>query len=182
MEHDDEEFLHLHFYVVPKLLPSGQLDLPAFHPGRAMKAAAAEAGASKKNQDCAYRRGMERFQDDYHFAVGRLFGHARFGAKRRRVSRLERKAQKAMEEEGARQQVALDAAWAELGRKREIMEAELARRERRQMARETEFHNQVLASVAEKVRLQTAESELARLRARLVALEPEEMSPRLSAA
>lgn len=182
VEHDDEEFLHLHFYVVPKLLPGGLLDLPAFHPGRAMKAAAAEAGASKKDQDCAYRRGMERFQDDYHFAVGQLFGHARFGAKRRRVSRLERKAQKAIEEEGARQRVALEAAWAELDSNREIMKAELARRERRQMARETEFHSQVLATAADKVRLQTAEAELARLRARLVALEPEEMSPRLSAA
>ena len=183
VEHDDEEFLHLHFYVVPKLLPGGQLDLPAFHPGREMKAAAAEAGASKKNQDCAYRRGMERFQDDYHFAVGRIFGHARFGAKRRRVSRAERKMQIAMEEEGARQRAALDSAWAELDRKRAMTEIELTRRDRRQMAREAKFRDQVRATAAaENVRLQAAEAEVARLRARLVALEPEEMSPRLSAA
>jgi hypothetical protein len=51
VEHSDEEYPHLHFYLVPKLLPDLQLDLLRFHPGRGMKAAAAEAGASKKDQD-----------------------------------------------------------------------------------------------------------------------------------
>jgi len=180
VEHSDEEFLHLHFYVVPKLLPDGQLDLPAFHPGRAMKAAAAEVGASKKDQDAAYRRGMERFQDDYHHGVGRFFGHARFGAKRGRVSRLERKMQKAMEDEGVRQRAALDSAWAEFDRKRAEAETELARRERRQMAHEAELQGQAAATAADYVRLQAAEAELARLRSRLAVLEAEEEAPPLS--
>ena len=180
VEHSDEEFLHLHFYAVPKLLPDCQLDLPAFHPGRAMKAAAAEVGASKKDQDSAYRRGMERWQDEYHHDVSRFFGHARFGAQRGRVSRLERKMQKTMEDERARQQAALDAAWAELDRKRAESEAELARRERRERAHAAELQGQAVATAADYVRLQAAEAELALLRARLAVLEGVEEAAPLS--
>jgi hypothetical protein len=173
VEHADEEYLHIHLYSVPKLLPDGQLDLPKFHPGRAMKAAAAEAGASKKDQEAAYRAGMSRWQDDYHYAVSRLFGHARFGAKRTRVSRLERKMQKAMEDDRARQQAALDAAWAEFERKRAEAEAELARR-RRQIADAAEHQDQ---PAADRARLLAAETELAVLRARLAVLEDEARLP-----
>lgn len=167
VEHNDEEFMHLHFYVVPQLLANGRLNVNDIHPGRIVKVAAEEAGASQKDQDAAYRRSMERWQSTFHWDVSRLFGHARFSAKRARVSRLERKMQKAMEDDRERQQAALDAAWAEFDRKR--AEAELARR-RQQIADDAEHQDQ---RAADRARLLAAETELAVLRARLAELEPD---------
>jgi hypothetical protein len=121
VEHTDEGFLHLHFYVVPTLLPDGRLDLHKVHPGLRMKWDAKEAGACKKFQDGAYRSGMSRWQDAYHYEVSRHFGHTRFGPKRMRVSRLQRLMEKRLEEEKARQDAALAA-------ERERFEQEMAQR------------------------------------------------------
>ena len=52
-EHGDEGFPHIHFYVVPTLLPDGHLNLHEIHPGLRMKWDADEAGASQKVQDAA---------------------------------------------------------------------------------------------------------------------------------
>ena len=109
VEHGDEEFPHIHFYVVPTLLPDRHLNLHEIHPGQRMKRDAAEAGACQKFQDAAYRSGMARWQDDFWYAVSRHFGHDRYGPKRARVSRRERLMEKRMEEEKARQEAALAA-------------------------------------------------------------------------
>jgi hypothetical protein len=53
--------MHIHFYAVPTLLPDRRLNVNDIHPGRRMKAAAAEAGASKRDQDAAYRSAMARW-------------------------------------------------------------------------------------------------------------------------
>ena len=187
VEHGDEEFMHLHFYLVPKLLTDFQLDLPAFHPGRATKFAAAEAGASKKDQDAAYRRGMEMFQDDFHCAVSRFFGHARFGARRMRVSRREREMQKRMDAEAERQRAALDAQRAKFDGERADAEAALARMGQQLIASAniigaaTNFEGEqtLRAAVsalraqhdAERARREAADAEIAALRARLAAPE-----------
>jgi hypothetical protein len=107
--------------VVPEVRLNGRLDLDDIHPGRRMKQAAAEAGASKKNQDLAYRRGMERWQDEFYYDISRHFGHERFLPKRARVSRQERQAQKRVEEHAARRRAELDLAYADF-------EAEMAQR------------------------------------------------------
>ena len=106
VEHSDEQFLHIHAFIVPVLLPDSRLDMRDIHPGQRAKRDAAEAGACKKFQDAAYRSAMSRCQDDYWWAVSRVFGHKRFGPKRTRVSRLQRMMEKRMEEERTRQQAA----------------------------------------------------------------------------
>lgn len=121
VEHGDEGRLHLHYYAVPELREDNRLDLGEIHPGRRMKHAAAEAGASKKNQDAAYRSAMAMWQDEFHHDVSRHFGHERFMPKRARVDRQERQAQKRTEEEAARRRAELEFAEVEF-------EAEAARR------------------------------------------------------
>ena len=123
VEHADENFLHLHYYVVPKLRPDGRLDLHEIHPGRRMKADAAAAGASKKDQDAAYRSAMARWQDDYWYEVSRHFGHGRYGPKRARVSRMQRKMELKMQAE----QVALAAERTAFERTQAAAQAELDR-------------------------------------------------------
>lgn len=110
VEHGDEDRLHLHYFVVPELREDNRLDLNEIHPGRRMKQAAAEAGASKKDQDAAYRRGMERWQDEFHHDVSRGFDHERYMPKRARITRQERQAQRRTEDEAERQRAELDLA------------------------------------------------------------------------
>jgi hypothetical protein len=178
VEHTDEGFLHLHFYVVPALLPDGHLNLHEIHPGRRAKRDAAEAGACKKFQDAAYRSGMSRWQDAYHYEVSRNFCHGRFGPKRMRVSRMRRMMEKSMEEAKARQEAALAA-------EREKFDREMAQRRAEQdraplqivaaVRQDYEKANGMLrvACVALKGRVDAAEAEAERLRARLAALEEE---------
>jgi hypothetical protein len=109
VEHTDENYLHLHFYVVPELLLDSRLDLHEIHPGLRMKWDAKEANACKKFQDAAYRSGLSRWQDDYWWAVSRHFGHRRYGPKRTRVIRAQRLMQRRMEEERRREQAQLAA-------------------------------------------------------------------------
>ena len=119
VEHADEDFLHLHFFVVPGLQPNLRLNWSEIHPGQRMKTDAAEAGACKKFQDAAYRSGLSRWQDDFWWEVSRHFGHERYGPKRQRVSRRQRLMEKRVEEQKAREQAALAA-------ERENFEAERA--------------------------------------------------------
>jgi hypothetical protein len=127
VEHRDESYYHLHFYVVPTLDPTNQLNVNRVHPGRYAKIVAAAEGADQKNQDRSYRAGVRRWQDDYHRAVSLFFGHDRYGPKRARVSRREREMQQRMEAEQARQQAALDAERAESERKQARAQAEFDR-------------------------------------------------------
>ncbi len=130
VEHCDEAYYHLHFYAVPELRADGRLNVNDIHPGRRMKAAAAEAGAAKKHQDAAYRRGMERWQDTFHHDVSRRFGHDRFGPRRMRVSRRQHLMEKRIEE----QQTALAAERAALKRQQAAARVETERERAQQTA------------------------------------------------
>jgi hypothetical protein len=178
VEHADENFLHLHYYVVPKLRPDGRLDLHEIHPGRRAKRDAAEVDACKKYQDAAYRSAMARWQDDYWYEVSRNFGHGRYGPKRARISRMQRLMEKRLEAEKAAQKAALAA-------ERERFDREMAQRRAEQdraplqivaaVRQDYEEANGMLrvACVALKGRVDAAEAEAERLRARLAALEEE---------
>ena len=102
VEHVDERFYHLHFYVVPPLCADRRLRFDLVHPGRRAKAEAAALGASKREQDRAYRQGMRALQDRFHAEVGAGFGHQRFGPRRRRLARQEHLLQRAAEQERER--------------------------------------------------------------------------------
>jgi hypothetical protein len=128
VEHRDEKHLHLHFYLLPRLQEGGRLDLDEFHPGRRMKAAALEAGASLKDGEAAYRAGMSRLQDDFWWSVSKMFRHRRLGGERGRVSRVEHKIRKDLEAERARQQSAIDAAVADLEQRKREFEDDVRRR------------------------------------------------------
>ena len=185
VEHADEEFLHIHVYVVPALRPDCRLNLSKIHPGEILKADAAEAGACKKYQDAAYRSGLSRWQDDFWWEVSRHFGHERYGPKRQRVSRKQRQMEKQMDAENARQQATLAA-------ERDSFEHEVAQRraeldrERVQTAEalrhEYEKTDRMLRDGcitlkgrldAERARRLAADAEIAALRARLAELERE---------
>jgi hypothetical protein len=188
VEHADENFLHVHYYAVPELLPDGHLNIRDIHPGARMKRDAAEAGACKKIQDAAYRSGLSSWQDCYWWAVSKVFGHKRFGPKRTRVSRLRRLMERRLEEERARQQTA-DAA------DRDRSERELAQRQadvdrdRAKIAaviQDYERADRVLRAGcltlkaradAERAGRQAAETEIAALRERVAVLE-QTASPR----
>ncbi|MBB3971831.1 plasmid recombination protein [Hansschlegelia beijingensis] len=96
--HLDEEYPHIHFFIVPPLL-EGRLRHDLIHCGRAAIVAAREksvvAGApapgsdreSKRAERLAYCTAMSGLLDDYHDAVGSRFGHERYGPRRRRRTR-----------------------------------------------------------------------------------------------
>lgn len=86
--HHDEEFPHLHAFIVPALTGRGTLDVAACHPGYRARVATLDAGGSAKDGEKAYRKAMSAFQDRYHQQVGGAFGHERFGPRRRRAHRI----------------------------------------------------------------------------------------------
>lgn len=102
VEHEDEQYLHLHFFLLPSIGPQGCVDWTDAHPGLAAKRLGAKEGKGKKDQDCIYRGAMRAFQDEYFRDVSRFMGQDRYGPRRERVSRRERKAQIRLETERAR--------------------------------------------------------------------------------
>jgi thiol:disulfide interchange protein len=150
-----------------------------------MKVDAAEAGASKRVQDAAYRSGMSRWQDQYWYDVSRSFGHHRYGPKRARVSRLQLLMEKRMEEEKAAQKTALAAEREKFDREMAQQRAEQDRAPLQIVAavrQDYETANGMLRAacvalkgraVAERAGRQAAEAEAEHLRARLAELEPE---------
>jgi hypothetical protein len=186
VEHVDEAYLHLHFYVVPWLDESTKrLNVDVIHPGHCAKRTTLAAGASHKEANRAYRRAMSAFQDDYHRAVSVFFGHDRYGPKRARVGRREREMQKRLEERQARLDAELDAKAAEfereLARRRAEFDGECA-----QLAADVKqgswqtyakpYADLRAAYTALKARLADAQArysaEIAALRERLAELEP----------
>jgi len=102
VEHTDEQYRHLHFYAVP--LEGERFD--SLHDGfKAQNEANKSRGSRKATKEekkldlkagrLAYGDAMGKFQDRFYSAVGRRFGMARIGPKRRRMSRPEWHAQKA---------------------------------------------------------------------------------------
>ncbi len=203
VEHGDETYLHLHGYVVPSLLPNGQLDWHLFHHGRRAAAAAVAVGAPKRQQHAAYVKGMVAWQDDYHAAVGQACGHDRFGPRRRRRLRMDHTAEKAIAERKAAAEAEIANQRAETERQRAALETsrtqivadtrkatvdELRKRwlemrsvgtalvaEKAQLQRDAERLTGLLA--VEAARRRSAEQEMAMLRQRLAQLEPAACAP-----
>jgi len=187
VEHVDEAYYHVHFFVVPLLDDeTKRLDIDVIHPGRRAKQAALAAGASHKDANNAYRRAMSAFQEDYHRAVGAFFRHDRFGPRRTRVSRREREMQKRMEKQQAKLDGELDAKAVEFERELTRRRAEFDR-ECAQLAADVKqsswqtyakpYADLRAAYSALKGRLADAQArygaEIAALRVRLAELEPE---------
>ena len=168
VEHVDETFYHLHFYCVPPVDGDRRLRVDLVHPGRAAKAEAAARGASKPDQDRAYREGMRAFQDRFHAEVGRQFGHQRVGPRRRRLARQAHLLQRKAEDERRRLREEAD---------REIAVAEAKARSdaherygRRLIQLEESYRDEI-------ARRRAAEAELASLREALLATQPDGPAP-----
>ncbi|BCM24350.1 plasmid recombination protein [Methyloradius palustris] len=97
LEHTDEEYPHLHFYVVNK---NRIASTPEMHPGfaeniRLEKEAKAEnRPVIKKEQVSAYKIAMRKFQDDFFNTVSIYCGFDRLGPKVQRLTRTEWKIRK----------------------------------------------------------------------------------------
>ncbi len=99
VEHQDEPFLHIHFYAVPG--PGERFDV--LHPGRAAAAEAKAAGKKKGEQNTAYIDAMRQWQIDFHREVSARHGLTRLGPRRRRLTRAEWKAEQAEAERQAKE-------------------------------------------------------------------------------
>lgn len=95
VRHEDEEYFHIHAYVVPVDEPG--MSALKYHPGvsakrKIMSAGPAEgedAKALSKRADAAYKQAMRDWQDSYHEAVAIPSGLTRLGPQRRRLTRDE---------------------------------------------------------------------------------------------
>lgn len=79
VEHRDERFPHLHYFVVPDNEPDGifTLDQAHIHPGRYRKRLVHEQGGSNQEGNIHYKAGMREMQDDYFASVSSFFGFKR---------------------------------------------------------------------------------------------------------
>ncbi|WP_157234846.1 hypothetical protein [Methylosinus sp. LW4] len=163
VEHEDEPRAHLHFFILPSLTQNNTLNWSGAHPGLAAKRSAAQAKQDKKSQDRAYRGAMRAFQDAYYNAVSDFFHHQRFGPRRARVSRMERKAQIELEAERAAMLHEVRTAEHEA-----LLNAEYQGRERvrEEMSATQNALDQARRDVEhERARAERAEEEIERLRA-----------------
>ncbi|MBY3504018.1 plasmid recombination protein [Rhizobium laguerreae] len=94
VRHEDEEYFHVHAYVVP--LDEPGMSALKYHPGTTAKRAIMDGGkndddkkALSKKADVAYKQAMREWQDSYHEAVAVPCGLTRLGPQRRRLSREE---------------------------------------------------------------------------------------------
>lgn len=85
IEHVDEAFRHIHFFVVPKV---GE-KFESIDCGRAASKKAAAEGLTKGEQNDAYKAAMRIFQDSFYSDVGMKNGLARIGPGRRRLDRVQ---------------------------------------------------------------------------------------------
>ncbi|MGP1716819.1 MAG: plasmid recombination protein [Methylophilus sp.] len=97
LEHTDEQYPHLHFYVVNKTRIAST---PEMHPGFAenirieKEAKALNQPVNKKEQVKAYKDAMRKFQDDFYQTVSVYCGLDRLGPKAQRLNRNEWKEKK----------------------------------------------------------------------------------------
>jgi hypothetical protein len=95
IRHEDEEYFHIHAYVVPVDEPG--MSALKHHPGVTAKRAVMDRGgkdgedkkALSKRADAAYKAAMREWQDSYYEAVAIPCGLTRLGPQRRRLSRDE---------------------------------------------------------------------------------------------
>jgi hypothetical protein len=84
--HEDEGWMHLHYFVLPELAKGERIE--TVHPGRAAVADGRATGiVDRKALDHRYRQAMRDFQEEFYLAVGARHGLARRGPGRRRLSR-----------------------------------------------------------------------------------------------
>lgn len=83
IEHTDEAHRHIHFYKIPA--PGARFE--TIHPGRAASEAARKTGATKGEQNRAYKKAMSRLQNDFFDEVGMFSGLTRLGPAKRRLTR-----------------------------------------------------------------------------------------------
>lgn len=92
LEHNDEQYPHLHFYVINE---DRVASTPELHPGYAenlrieKEAKLANTPVNKKEQSAAYKEKMRKFQDEFYEAVGIHCGLDRLGPKVQRLSRTQ---------------------------------------------------------------------------------------------
>lgn len=92
VEHTDEAYPHIHFYVVPKI--GDRFD--SVHDGyRAANEAKAQE-LKKGAQNGAYKLAMKSWQDELHAACGVKFGLSRIGPRKQRLTRVQWKERKAV--------------------------------------------------------------------------------------
>jgi hypothetical protein len=91
VEHTDEGYLHLHFFILPRLMPNHRLDFDLAHPGRKALNAAVEKNLQPAARQAAYTNAMVDWQDRYHREVSAFFGHDRYGPRRARLDRARHK-------------------------------------------------------------------------------------------
>jgi len=89
VEHVDEPYLHLHFWVLPSLRPDRRLCISDVDFGRRAAKAVKDAGGSGREQKAASSQAMSEFQNNYWRDVGSKHGLARLGPKRLRFTRQE---------------------------------------------------------------------------------------------
>lgn len=91
LRHEDETYLHLHFYAIPAV---DSFSIRSIHPGVRAREAAARAvkggsEADRKARQNAYVSAMKAFLDRYFSRVSSLYGMSRTGPRRRRLTRAE---------------------------------------------------------------------------------------------
>jgi hypothetical protein len=100
VEHVDEDKIHLHIVVVPRITADHQIDIASAHPGfaavaRVLNRQAGTPGSvvatprqKKARQKRAYCHAMRAFQDDFHHYVGAASGQNRLSnSPRSRIAR-----------------------------------------------------------------------------------------------
>jgi hypothetical protein len=182
VEHSDERFPHLHYFVVPMLNENNRLNVNELHPGCRAKAAAEAAGAGKKAGDSAYRAAMRGWQDDFHCEVSAFHRHDRFGPKRMRVSRQQWQMEREIEEKRAHMLEEVErhaAASVEAAQHRahqRFAEPYQASEQRNRLLRKAHADEKVRRLAAE-AQQQAAQAEIEVLRAQLAALAPPGQQP-----
>lgn len=159
VEHTDEKFPHIHFFVVPTLSAERKLNIDVIHPGYRAKAKAAAEGQPKKSQDAAYRAAMRDLQDRFYADVSRNFGHSRFGPRRQRVARAVQLEKNRFEADRVKLRLAADT---------EVAEAEAAARAEAHDVYAARLRQMAELVAAETRRRIAVERELAALRARAI--------------
>lgn len=90
-EHVDEKFLHLHAYAVP-VPKNGIFGVELVSTAHRAQLTVQRAGGTRKEQRLAFRDAARELQDKYHIHVAEAFELARFGPRRKRLSRSELRA------------------------------------------------------------------------------------------
>jgi hypothetical protein len=153
--HTDEELPHLHLFVVPEMLADNRLDIAAIHPGIAARDAVQRVGHSTGQQTKAYIEAMKTLQSEFHGAVSANFGHARKGDGRKRMDRtqvmIDRRQRQRETELNVREAALIGD---ETHDRQRLLKLEAEISALREALAAAKAHNQALASVVERQRIE----------------------------